>query len=78
MPRVAFEETLTIVPPPRAMSSRDRCVAAPERWHERPANLRFDLSWLETIVGPHADRATDIVYENVEAAEAADCFGHGS
>jgi hypothetical protein len=53
-------------------------MTTPERRHQRAADLRFDLRRLEAIVGPHADRATDIVDENVDASEATGCFGQGA
>src|SRR5262245_34168640 len=55
---------------------RKRRMAAPERRHQRAADLRFDLLRLEAIVGSHPDRAADVVNENVEASEAPDRFGH--
>ena len=51
-------------------------MAAPERWHQRAADLRFDLLRLEAIVRSHSDCAADVVNENVDASEALDRFGH--
>lgn len=76
MPRVALDETLTIVPRPLREKLRDHRVAAPQRRHQRAPDLRFDLPRLEAVVGPHADRATDIVDQDVDAPETSDGFGH--
>ena len=57
---------------------RKHGMTTPERRHQRTTDLRFDLRWLEPIVGTHADRATDIVDENVDASEMAGRFGQGA
>src|SRR5262249_60699218 len=53
---------------------RKRRMTAPCRRHQRAADLRLDLLWLEAVVGSHADRAAHVVVENVDAAEAPDPF----
>jgi hypothetical protein len=47
-----------------------------ERGEERATDLGVDLLRLELGIGPHADRAADIVDEDVDAPEQLERAGH--
>jgi hypothetical protein len=51
-------------------------MAAPESREQRPADLGLDLVGLEIRIGPHPDRAADIVDQHVDPPEAGDRLRH--